>query len=128
MMPVLLAAADSDPGSDPLSIGKWLLVLGALLWIANQAMEFWARIIGKQTDGITRSEFDDHKKETAKHVDDLWKVVKGLRGSVNSIHTDVATIRTLREANGDRLKEIAEKADETSDKVSRILGKLEGMP
>jgi hypothetical protein len=55
----------------------------------------------------SREEAETNKAQEERHNRELWEVINGLRGAVASIKTDVGQIKTLREANGDRLDELS---------------------
>lgn len=60
-----------------------------------------------------------------KHVDEIWRVVNGLRLAISRIETVCGENKVLREANADRLIEVAMKQDVMNDKLNQLIGKLE---
>lgn len=60
-----------------------------------------------------------------KHVDEIWKVTNGLRLAIARIETVCGENKVLREANADRLIEVASKQDQMNDKLQQLVGGLE---
>lgn len=60
------------------------------------------------------------KTEFNKHKEEIWVVVNGLRMAVSSIETSVEKIKTLREANGERLDEVSAELLQLIREVSRL--------
>ncbi|MDR3405131.1 MAG: hypothetical protein P4L99_21735 [Chthoniobacter sp.] len=60
------------------------------------------------------------RDDTEKQLKGAWEVINGLRKAVQRIESSVAEIRTLREANGDRLDEVSRELLELIKQVSRL--------
>lgn len=71
-----------------------------------------------------KEEFEKQKREQKealeKHKTEIWEVVNGLRRSVSRIETSVEGIKTLREANGERLDELNAELMELIKEVSKL--------
>jgi len=122
-------AQNGNDGSDPLSIGKWLICLGALLWIYNQAREAFAAKVPAQVEQPIRTTAEHpcvEKPDFENHKEEIWEVVNGLRRSISRIEADIAAIKALREANGERLAEMARDMKQLSDQISKLAGIMEG--
>jgi hypothetical protein len=121
-------APSNNDGSDPLSIGKWLICLGALFWIYNQAREALAAKGPAQVEQPIRTTAEYpfvEKPDFETHKEEIWEVVNGLRRAVSRIEADISAIKALREANGERLAEMARDMKKLSDQISRLAGMME---
>jgi hypothetical protein len=63
----------------------------------------------------------DHEK----HKTEVWTVINGLRRDIGEIKEDVASIRALREANGERMGELSRDVAELNKTVAHLAGVVE---
>jgi hypothetical protein len=74
----------------------------------------------------SKEDVEQNKEQEERHNREMWEVINGLRGAVSSIKTDVASIKTAREGNGQRLTEVSEEVREMRDKLNHLVGLIEG--
>jgi hypothetical protein len=85
-------------------------------------------LVGQPIEGrhekqhVERHDHDAFKSEIKAAHDSLWEVVNGLRLSISSIQANIAAIRAMREANGERLTEIAHQVESLSKSVHTLTG------
>jgi hypothetical protein len=114
---------------------EWLVnglaVIGLLIGIAVGIQKLMGRKSPQATHlegqpiGVTAQHPCVDHPTFDRHTDEIWKVVNGLRLALARIETVCGENKVLREANADRLIEVATKLDTTSDAVNRLIGGLE---
>jgi uncharacterized membrane-anchored protein YhcB (DUF1043 family) len=113
---VLLANFDGTIDWHVIVDGFTLLVM--LFFATRPQPPLYKQFVSKEELEEHKKQADEHREELAKQFSNVWEVIKGLRSSVSAvkestgeIKTDVATIKTMREANGERLKEVVDSLD-----------------
>lgn len=74
---------------------------------------------------VERHEHDGLKSSTEQQQREIWQVINGLRISISRIEADIAGLRAMREANGERLHEVGEQLAGLVIAVARLGGIVE---
>ena len=77
-----------------------------------------------EMDHLQRHEHDDFKRAIETRLAELWTNVNGLRQSIGRVEAGMQTQGALREANGERIKELSADVKKLSDSVHEMLGLL----
>ena len=110
-------------------LGKWRSERASIVQEAVAAMQAAAhpheQWIGGQPIGVRQQHEPVNEPTFLAHTREVWEVINGLRLSLARIETGVAENKVLREANAERLNEVATEVGELGKQVSRLAGAIE---